>query len=169
MASQKAISGNTQKNNGSTILQAGTVSSSTINGVTLEENTHANSNNNKPVVSANQGNTKPVSAGPIANMVEGNYLINQVPHKVAQQDSDVLVTMSDHIKVPVHKVETLKTGALTGYAWTKSGVTYTQSAKTLSFGTDNSVASTGDDPGTITFRDGSTLPVNQNYNNQSDW
>lgn len=78
MATTTAISGQPQKNNGGTVLQAGNTDSSVVIDLSLSSNASTTPNGSKVIQSAtsNIGTMKPISGGNFANtMTSGKFIV----------------------------------------------------------------------------------------------
>jgi len=78
MATTVAVSGQPQKNDGGTILQAGNIgANSPVSTLTLATNASESQNGSKVIQSAtsNIGTMKPISGGAFAKMTAGKYIV----------------------------------------------------------------------------------------------
>lgn len=92
MSTQKAITGNVQKKDSSTILGAGNVASTKFNSLSFVTNlAHKTKRDTLPVEQSTQmGITKAVSAGKFANMEEGEYVGMIIGDRIASTNNTTL-------------------------------------------------------------------------------
>jgi hypothetical protein len=158
MASQKAISGNSQPKTGTTILggNASSTGSVAVNDLSIRESA-VRSRNTDPVVSAYQGNTKAYSSGSFCSIEQSNFVIMGTPFNVAGVSSTVLRSPSNVAGRATHKVTSSKQVTLTGLQWASTAglptYTLTKSASTITYATDN-----GNNP-RVTFLYGASNPT----------
>lgn len=158
MAQTTVIGGQPTRNNGACVLNGNSQDTSRVSeNLTLATSAKFTHQNGLPVVSSANGTAKAVSAGTFAETEAGNYIIIGVSANLG----GVATTAFNSSKKDVysrgyHKLEGQKTGWLkTLTIDSTNGVSYTQSAKTLSFGTDNATLKR------LTYMDGSPNPTSE--------
>lgn len=176
MTIAKAISGQPQKNNGSTIVKAGNVASSLmVNDVTLMEQTAAVVEyGSKPVLavsptsSGNLGTAKAISGGTFnkAN-TPGVYIAKKLATTINGSANTVLLSGGSDFGGARGVNSLTTTRRLDEDSWNAVTGDVTKGANAgdlVSFGADHAVLySTYDVPGELTYKTGAPLPVNDNY------
>lgn len=143
MASQKAISGNTQKKNGSTILGGNAASTGTaaINDLSIIESA-VRSKDTRPVVSAYQGNQKAKSSRTFAGMESSNFVIMGTQFNLGGESSTALLNAASVDRKGFNSVTSSRQSTLTGLSWSDSTdlptYVFTKSDSTITYASDNS-------------------------------
>lgn len=92
MATTKPISGNAEKNDGGTILNAGNIAGNRITNLAVTTTCYRKADDFRSISSAtaNIGTTKPISGGKFNDMEKGEYVILGVQDRLAQTDFTTL-------------------------------------------------------------------------------
>lgn len=174
----KIISGNAQKNNGTTVLQGGNaVTTGRLPNVTsvLTPQTNAyrttyGSHNFlpvSPVSSSNLGTTKILSTGNFGKMVSGQYIVRGFPTTLAGSVSSNLLRSgaSDFgVRRPIARLESTRVIGITSWDYATGAPTYSGSRGALeSFSNDNAARPTFAVPGKLVFFTGKPVPSATNY------
>ena len=143
MASQKAISANAQKKNGSTILGGNAASTGTagINDLSILESA-VRSKDTRPVVSAYQGNQKAKSSRTFAGMESSNFVIMGTQFNLGGESSTALLNAASVDRKGFNNVTSSRQSTLTGLSWSNATdlptYVFTKSTSTITYASDNS-------------------------------
>jgi hypothetical protein len=162
MASTHAVAATGTKNDTGRVVQ-GNPSGTRFVNLSLANTASDNHKHGSPTVSATLGNTTGITGRTFGKTRAGQYIIRGFSTKVAGV-TDTTFRSPGHPAtvgaVSFSKIETMKTGFLSASAWTSvsedlPAYTHTQSAKTMSGGTDNAASRTK----RLTYQTGSNTPV----------
>lgn len=162
MATQTAIGSGTTNNDTGRVVQ-GNPSGSRFVNLSLASTASDNHKHGSATESSTLGNTTGISGRTFGKTRAGQYIIRGFSTKVAGV-TDTTFRSPGHPStvgaVSFAKIETLKTGFLSASSWTSvsedlPAYTHTQSAKTMSGGTDNAASRTK----RLTYQTGSNTPV----------
>lgn len=175
----KCISGNTIKNNGTTILQGGNVTTTgrlpnVTSSLTPQTNAYHPSYGAhvflavSPTSSGNVGTTKILSTGYFAQMKRGQYIVRGLPTNLAQitTTNNALVSGASDFGVrrPIARLETTRTNNITAWDYATGVPTYGGSrGASESFGNDNAARPTMAVPGKLVFFTGKPVPTATAY------
>ena len=174
MSSQKAISGNTQKNNGATILQAGNYTSGAVtNKVTLRANAIEDGYGSKVIEKASQGTFNAATTFG-RKMSAGDYIMKRVTTTVNGVANTFLRSGAADAGAKRYPTPINYTRLLDEDSWdyvtgavTKGGNEGNQSnfVNPATGGTAADVAAHGTNavPGELVYRTGAKLPVQDDY------
>jgi hypothetical protein len=91
MATQAAVSGNVTKNDGGTLLHAGTIASSRFANLTIATTTdNSKTYGSTVILDATYGTHKPLSAGVFGQMEVGQFVAKVLGTRIAQTDNTFL-------------------------------------------------------------------------------
>lgn len=162
MATQTAIGSGTTNNDTGRVM-GGNPSGSKFVDLAIADSATESEKNGSATESSTLGNTTGISGRTFGKTRAGQYIIRGFSTKVAGV-TDTTFRSPGHPStvgaVSFSKIETLKTGFLSASSWTSvsedlPAYTHTQSAKTMSGGTDNAASRTK----RLTYQTGSNTPV----------
>lgn len=162
MATTTAMgSGSTNNDTGRVVT--GNPSGTRFVNLAIADSATDNHKHGAPTVSATLGNQAGIAGRAFAKTRAGQYIIRGFSTKVAGVTDNTFRSPghpSTAVAPSFAKLETLKTGFLSASAWTSvsedlPAYTHTQSAKTMSAGTDNAASRTK----RLTYQTGSNTPV----------
>jgi hypothetical protein len=143
MASTHAVAATGTKNDTGRVIQGNPTGTRFVN-LSLVDTASDSQKHGSPTVSATLGNQAGISGRAFAKTRAGQYIIRGFSTKVAGVTDNTFRSPghpSTAVAPSFAKLETLKTGFLSASAWTSVSkdlptYTHTQSAKTMSAGTD---------------------------------
>lgn len=173
MATTKARNTAAIKNNSATLRYAGaadTANGPITNVPTLAEFAyHTGKYGGHIETGVLVGIGKALDAGTLAKTTNGEYVMKgiNVTDTLAGVANNVLVFgASDYGRNSIHKSETDRRTALTSWKWTAGDpvvYTATRSTNTTTFNNDEAARPTRAVPGELVYRDGSPMPVQDEY------
>jgi|688.fasta_scaffold471130_2 hypothetical protein len=168
MAIQKAVSGNAYKKlNSATVMGGGNVAStstSVTNVLAIRSSVPTDTLYGSQVTDSYT--QKSISAGKLANMVVGNYIIRTLSPSIAGQASTLLRNPTSEFgqKRYVRAKTSHRREHITSWSYTTGAATKGGSAgQSSSFGADNAFSGTNAIPGELTYMVTGLTPTNDDY------
>lgn len=162
MASTYAVASTGTNNDTGRVVQGNPSGSKFVN-LSLADTASDSHKNGSPTVSSTLGNRAGISGRAFGKTRAGQYIIRSFSTKIAGVTDNTFRSPgrpSTVGEVSFAKIETMKTGFLSASSWTSvsedlPAYTHTQSAKTMSGGTDEAASRTK----RLTYQTGSNTPV----------
>jgi hypothetical protein len=164
MATTTALGSGTTNNDTGRVVQ-GNPSSSRFTNLSLATTASDSEKHGSPTQSSTLGNTVGISGRAFGKTRANQYIIQSFSTKIAGVTDTTFKSTASFQNPKFKKIETMKTGFLSASAWTSVSedlpvYTHTQSAKTMSGGTDYAATTTK----RLTYQTGSNTPVTTTTN-----